>query len=145
VTIVLPAHPLRGRPLPLVRLVRVREGEGYADVEHPDGGPFRVPLGWTDRAAPWVVPQLGGRDVRLSVTGLQQLAMAVEAALDVKHDDADKSASTRPQHAERRAASDALAGVVEPRSAHAAGPARRMGIAGAQDPVRSGRRHGGNR
>jgi hypothetical protein len=129
----------------LVRLVRVREGEGYVDVEHPDGAPFRVPLGWTDRAAPWVVAQIDWRDVRLSVTGLQQLAMAVEAALDVKHDDADKSATTRPQRTERGAASDAATGMVEPRAAHAAGPARRMGIAGAQDPVRSGRRHGGDR
>jgi hypothetical protein len=129
----------------LVRLVRVREGEGYVDVEHPDGGPFRVPLGWTDRAAPWVVSQLDGHDVRLSVTGLQKLAMAVEAALDLKHDDADKSANARHQRAERSAASDTPAGMVEPRSAHAAGPARRMGITGAQDPVRSGRRHGGDR
>jgi hypothetical protein len=144
VTIVLPAHPLRGKPLPLVRLVRVREGEGYVDVEHPDGAPFRVPLGWTDRAAPWVVSQIDGRDVRLSVTGLQLLAMAVEAALGVKHDDADKSANTRPQRAECGAA-DAATGMVEPRAAHAAGPARRMGITGAQDPVRSGRRHGGAR
>jgi hypothetical protein len=145
VSIVLPAHPLRGKPLPLVRLVRVREGEGYVDVEHPDGGPFRVPLGWTDRAAPWVVVQLNGRDVRLSVTGLQQLAMAVETALDVRHDDADKLASTRPQHTERGAASDAPPGVVEHRAARAVGDTRRMGVAGPQDPLRSGRRRGGDR
>lgn len=144
-TIVLPAHPLRGQPLPLVRLVRVREGDGYVDLEHPDRAPFRVPLGWTDRAPPWVVSQLNGRDVRLSVSGLQQLAMAVEAALDVKYDDDDKFASTRLQRTERSARSEAATGMVEPRAAHAAGPARRLGIAGAQDPLRSGRRHGGDR
>jgi hypothetical protein len=129
----------------LVRLVRVREGEGYVDVEHPDGGPFRVPLEWTDRAAPWVVLQINGRDVRLAVAGLQRLAMAVEAALDVRHDDADKLATTRTQRAERGAVSDAPAGMVEPRSARAVGDARRVGFARAQDRVRAGRRRGGER
>jgi hypothetical protein len=141
VTIVLPAHPLRGRPLPLVRLVRMRESEGYVDIEHPDGGPFRVPLGWTDRAPPWVMPLFDGREVRLSAAGLQALAMAVQAALDAKHDDADKLAGMRA----RRAESGVAAGMVEPRGDHAAGPARRMGIAGAQDPVRSRRGRGGER
>jgi hypothetical protein len=92
VTITLPAHPLRDRPLPLVRLLRSREGEGFADIEHPDGGSFRVPLGWTDRAAPWVVPQLDGRDVRLSPAGLKQMALVVRAALAAVHDVADEPA-----------------------------------------------------
>jgi hypothetical protein len=34
---------------------------------------------------------------------------------------------------------------VEPRAAGAVGDARRMGFAGAQDPVRSGRGRGGDR
>jgi hypothetical protein len=109
----------------LVRLVRFREGEGYVDVEHPDGAPFRVPLGWTDRAAPWVVPQLDGRDARLSVAGLRQLAMAVQVALDTTHDDAENSADTWPQRVERGAASNTAAGMAKPRAAPAAGPARR--------------------
>jgi hypothetical protein len=92
VTITLPAHPLRDRPLPLVRVLRSREGEGFVDVEHPDGGSFRVPLSWTDRAAPWVVPQVEGRDVRLSPAGLKQMALVVRAALTAAHDVADKPA-----------------------------------------------------
>ena len=91
-TITLPAHPLRDRPLPLVRLLRSREGEGFADVEHPDGGSFRVPLSWTDRAAPWVVPQVDGHDVRLSPDGLKQMALAVRAALAAVHDVTDEPA-----------------------------------------------------
>src|SRR5512132_2372998 len=79
VTITLPAHPLRNRPLPLVRLVRAQEGDSYAAVEHPDGGPFRVPLEWTDRAPPTAMPQIEGRDVRLSADGLRRMAAAVRA------------------------------------------------------------------
>jgi hypothetical protein len=97
VTITLPAHPLRDRSLPLVRLVRAQEGDGYADVEHPDGGPFHVPLGWTDRAAPTSVPQSEGREVRLSAAGLLQMAAAVRAALAAKHAEPDDPADRRFQ------------------------------------------------
>ena len=75
-----------------MRLLRSREGEGFVDVEHPDGGSFRVPLRWTDRAAPWVVPQVDGYDVRLSPDGLKQMALAVRAALAAVHAVTDKPA-----------------------------------------------------
>ena len=82
VTITLPGHPLRGRPLVLLRLLRSRTGDGYADVEHPDGSPLRVPLEWADRSIPSPVPTLDGREVCLSVAGLLQLAAVVRAALN---------------------------------------------------------------
>ena len=44
-----PAHPLRGRSLPVRRVFR-EGGESHYVVEWPDGNPQRIPLAWTDQA-----------------------------------------------------------------------------------------------
>jgi hypothetical protein len=145
ITITLPGHPLRGRPLPLVRLLRARHSEGHADVEHPDGGSLRIPIEWTDRSVPSVVPQLHGRDVCLSVTGLQQLAAAVRAALGGEHDDVATSAAPSPRPSTPRSAIKTATSVAEPGARHAERTGRRLGVAGAQDPARSRGARGGDR
>ncbi|MFY0583894.1 DUF5953 family protein [Cystobacter fuscus] len=81
VTVTLPAHPLKGMELPVVRFIRSQEGRRYVDVEHPPGQYMRLPLEWTDRSPPFVPPSVGGREVRLSIPALLELASAVQVAL----------------------------------------------------------------
>jgi hypothetical protein len=129
----------------LVRLLRARDGEGHADVEHPDGGSLRVPLDWTDRSVPSVVPRFHDGDVRLSVAGLQQLAAAVRAALDGEQDDVATSAAPSPRPSTPRSAIKTATSMAEPGARHAERAGRRLGVAGAQDPARSRRARGGDR
>jgi hypothetical protein len=81
VTVTLPAHPLEGVKLPVVRFIRSQDGRRYVDVEHPPGQYMRLPVEWTDRSPPFVPPSVGGRAVRLSVPALLELARAVQVAL----------------------------------------------------------------
>ena len=120
VTITLPGHPLRGRPLVLVRLIHSRVGDNYADVEHPDGSPLRVPLEWTDRSIPSPVPTLDGREVCLSVAGLLHLAAVVRAAQSAGHGTHQSSTDSQSQDRPGPSATPA-APVVEPRSRRSAG------------------------
>jgi hypothetical protein len=82
VTVTLPIHPLKGVALPVARFIRSQDGRRYVDVEHPPGQYMRLPLEWTDRSPPLVPPSVGGREVRLSVPALLELAQAVQAALE---------------------------------------------------------------
>ncbi|MDP2703406.1 MAG: hypothetical protein Q8P98_15190, partial [Candidatus Rokubacteria bacterium] len=85
-TVTLPVHPFHGMALAVMRLERDHQGRRYVIVEHPHGGQLRLPLDWTDRAAPAAPPQLNGRDVRLSLRGLRALAAAVGVARSRKLD-----------------------------------------------------------
>ena len=85
-TVTLPVHPFHGMALAVMRMERDHQGRRYVIVEHPHGGQLRLPLDWTDRAAPAAPPQLNGRDVRLSIRGLRALAAAVGVARSRKLD-----------------------------------------------------------
>jgi len=85
VTVTLPAHPLKGVKLPVIRFIRSQDGRRYVDVEHPPGQYMRLPVEWTDRSPPLVPPSVGGRAVHLSVPTLLELASAVQVALARTH------------------------------------------------------------
>jgi Family of unknown function (DUF5372) len=80
VTVTLPVHPLAGHALPVVRSVRCSDGRRYVDLEHPDGHVFRLPEGYTDRAAPTVATGVAERGLRAAVEDLLRVAAAVGAA-----------------------------------------------------------------
>ena len=80
VTVTLPVHPLAGHALAVVRSVRCRDGRRYVDLRHPDGHVFRLPEGYTDRAAPTLAAGLAARGLRAWVQDLLRLAAAVDAA-----------------------------------------------------------------
>jgi hypothetical protein len=80
--VTLPSHPFRGRRFAVVRLLVLVDGRRAVEVDGPDGRLLRLPEAWTDRGAPWTVPQIEGREVRLCARGLLELAHAVAAALD---------------------------------------------------------------
>jgi hypothetical protein len=83
VIVTMPIHPLYGVDLPVVRIKRdYQHGGRYVLVACPRGGVLRLPLEWTDHAAPWVPLHMAGRPVRLAASGLLQLAAVVHAALD---------------------------------------------------------------
>jgi len=131
----MPIHPLHGQRLRVLRTERDRHGRRYVTVEHPPGAWLRLPVLWTDLGAPPPPPQIGGREVRLSPTGLVRLAHAVRAILDEKLDRAGSApilaARSRP---------DRDATVAEPGTSGAVsdGPAqhdRGSRDAGAQSPA----------
>ena len=82
----MPVHPFVGMRLPLVRLEKDETGRRYLLLEHSTAGVIRLPVEWTDRAAPWVSPRAQGRDVRLDLRGLLKLAAACAVALGRKLD-----------------------------------------------------------
>lgn len=84
VRVCMPIHPLNGLQLRVVRTERDRHGRQWITVEHPAGCWLRLPATWTDRGAPPPPPQIGGRVVRLSITGLIRLGRAVRTMLDEK-------------------------------------------------------------
>ena len=147
-TITLPVHPLKGILLPMIRAVRGQDGRRYVDAEHPQGGFFRLPVEWTDRAAPWIAPRLHGREVLLDVRSLLELACAVRTALDSSRGRPKKGPvvpeqANPPIHAsdpeERPTGERSMAGTA---GDHAAGSARRVGHA---RPQSSSRRTKGRR
>jgi hypothetical protein len=77
----MPVHPLVGQSLRVVRWGHNRRNP-YVEVERRGGRSLRVPLDWTDRGAPWVVPALGGSPVKLDPLGLCRLAHRVREKLD---------------------------------------------------------------
>lgn len=88
----LPVHPLVGRALAVVRSVRSSDGRRYIDLQHPDGHVFRLPEGYTDRAAPAVAAGAVGRELRATVQDLLRVAAAVGAAKVDESVKLDKSA-----------------------------------------------------
>jgi hypothetical protein len=108
VTVTMPIHPLKGLALKLVGIQRdhlARRQMVIAEVA--DGSHIVLPIDWTDRGTPWVVPRLRGRDVRLSEGGLLSLARAVETALRQKLGPSQEASSawTEAEH-ERAKRSD---------------------------------------
>ena len=134
-TVTLPIHPFAGMTLALVRVERDHQGHRYVIVEHPHGGQLRLPLDWTDRAAPAAPPQLNGRDVRLSLRGLRALAAAVGVARSRKLDlsAVGPAPSSQAEEASPRSArSTGRVGRAVGR--RAARPARGVGVSPAEDP-----------
>ena len=73
----LPVHPLRGLALPVVQVVRSRDGRRYIEAEHPRGWTIRLPMEWTDRAAPLAPARVAGREAKVHTRDLLRLADAV--------------------------------------------------------------------
>ena len=136
VTVTLPIHPFHGMALAVVRLERDHQGHRDVIVEHPHGGQLRLPLDWTDRAAPAVPPQVNGRDVRLSLRGLRALAAAVGVARARKRDvsEVGPAPSSQAEEASPRSAR-ATGRVGRAVGRRAARPARGVGVSPAQDPA----------
>jgi len=135
VTVTLPIQPFAGMALALVRLERDHQGRRYVIVEHPHGGQLRLPLDWTERAAPASPPQVNGRDVRLSIRGLRALAAAVGIARSRKLDLSEVGAAPSSQAEEASTPSARATGrVVRAVGRGAARPARRVGVSPAKDP-----------
>jgi len=129
-------HPLYGMPLAIVRMERDRQGRRYVTAEHPHGGNIRLPLEWTDRAAPTPLPEVEGHEVRVSVRGLLALAGAVEVALTRKLDSAEPAPAPWSQAEQATTPSDRSAGrMVGAVGDRTARPARGVGVAAAQGPV----------
>jgi hypothetical protein len=80
VIVTLPVHPLAGHVVAVVRSVRCGNGRRYVDLQHPDGHVFRLPEGYTDRAAPAIAAGVAGRGLRATVQDLLRVAAAVGAA-----------------------------------------------------------------
>ena len=82
ITVTMPLHPWCGRQLVLERIVRLgRPAVAYADVSDPDGLPCRLPLAWTDRGGPVVIPRSGDGCARIGPHALLRLADAVAGGL----------------------------------------------------------------
>ena len=135
-TVTLPVHPFHGMALPVIRLERDQQGHRYVIVEHPHGGQLRLPLDWTDRAAPAAPPQVNGRDVRLSIRGLRALAAAVGVARSRKLDVSEVAPAPSSQAEEASPRSARATGRVgRAVGRRAARPARGVGVSPAQDPA----------
>ena len=75
----MPAHPLAGQSLRLVRSCRGRSGKSFVFVEDPQGYVLRLPVEWTDRVGPWQPLEVDGRNPKLDARVLLALAGAVDA------------------------------------------------------------------
>jgi hypothetical protein len=135
----MPIHPLNGRRLRVLRTERDRHGGQYLTVEHPTGFWLRLPATWTDRGAPPAPPQLGGREVRLSITGLIRLGRAVHAMLDEKVARAESAPILATRSESDRDATVAAPGTTRAVSDHTTERDRGTGDAGAQGPARGQR------
>lgn len=77
VRVTYPIHPLRGQQLQVVVHVRTHDGQRFVDVQHPLGGAIRLPVDWTDLGASLMPPVIEGREVKLAIEVLLELAAAV--------------------------------------------------------------------
>ena len=147
-TITLAIHPLAGKKLQVVAVVREQGRPRYVHVELPDRRTLRVPIEWTDRAEPRAVPLCDGREVRLCARGLLELSRAVAAALDreaapPKMDTvagAPRQLAPRPGSGEGGKKASGARGVGEDAARAPARRARGVGDAHPEDPPRA-RRH----
>jgi hypothetical protein len=135
VTVTLPVHALVGKRLPVVHLVRGDDGRRYVMAEHPGGWSIRLPIEWTDRAAPLAAPRVRDREVRADARGLLALAAAVDVACE-KLGPPDRTGS-RPRHADASPEGQP-APVVDAVDDGTARPARRVGDSRAQSASRRG-------
>lgn len=137
-TVTLPVHPFRGMALVVVRYERDQRGRRYVTAAHPaDGGNLRLPVEWTDRAAPRPAPPVNGQEVRIRVDGLLMLAAAVDVArrrrLDLPTGTPAPSAQAgQPDSPLDRGAKRRVARSVVGDTAR---PARDMGVPGAKNPA----------
>jgi hypothetical protein len=143
--VTLPGHPLRGVKLLVIKPVRSQDRQrDYVDVQHPEGWHMRMPIEWTDRALPRAPPRIRGRDIPLSMVGLQKLASAVRVAL--KQEVASVSAPAPApgptlKHA-HGSATQVRPAMVNTTRASKARDARRVGDAAAPSASRRGRKGG---
>jgi hypothetical protein len=135
VTVTMPIHPFCGITLAVVRHEQAQSGRRYVTAEHPtDGGNIRLPLDWTDRAAPLQPPRVKGRAVSISVAALRAVARAVEVALRKKLDPSMGPAAPSPQAEQPHRLLDRHARRVGRAVGHdPARPARGVGVPGAKD------------
>lgn len=141
VTVTMPIHPLRGLKLKLLGLRRDHLTRRQTLIaEAADGSQLVLPVEWTDRGAPWAVPTLRGKPVRLCAHGLLLVGRAVATALCRKLDPPPQACSAWPQaeHAEQRDVScrDRAGRLGMPDTSDAARPARGVGKSAAQDAQR---------
>src|SRR5215510_11632691 len=135
----MPIHPLNGQQLRVVRTERDRHGRQWITVEHPAGCWLRLPATWTDRGAPPPPPQIGGRVVRLSITGLIRLGRAVRTMLDEKVDRAGSAPILATRSVSDRDATAAASGTTRAVSDGTTQRDRCAGDAGAQGLARGQR------
>ncbi len=153
VTITLAVHPLKGLVLPVRQWLRLKD-EPYVDVLHPEGWTVRVPLSWTDRGPPTVVPEVDGQPVKLDLDGLSRLARYVRRKLDtpaprateVANQAMDGELEQRVQQAvESRGPADPAAELGRGRSRRPPSSAQRVGLAVAKNASNNSSRRGGER
>jgi hypothetical protein len=140
--------------LPVVRYVRGQDGREQVDAEHPRGWTIRLPVEWTDRAAPASPPCLNGQEVRLAARGLLELGRAIRVAMDALDPGVTVPNTPAAGTAEAGQKGDPNDGSPEGRAGResrmgstvndsATRGARRVGYARAQDPPRYGKNRGG--
>ena len=133
----MPIHPLKGEELELIRVEGNRGSKGrYVVALTQSGRRIRIPESWTDRCVSVGPQQIGGKQAKLALGGLQRLAEKVED-LDFgqKLDSccAVPKIEERPEHKSSKHDIDTSKPVADAVQGEAGRSARRSGHAGAQN------------